>query len=123
MARAREMFIVGRGKLWMISSRPDLLELPQSHLWSQYAWDAKKFDNRAEAKRKARKVGGAVYSFNMANGKTELLKQKIPEGAVCDTCRGYRPWNGVCNNPESEYYGTNVSYQDVCEDWGGKASG
>jgi hypothetical protein len=118
MGKTTEKFIVGRGRLWLKNGRPDLDTILGGCNWSQYVSDAKKFDCRQEAKRKARKVGGVVYRFYPFTWKVELLQQKIPEGAVCNTCRGYRAWDGTCINPESEYYRVNVSYQDVCEEWG-----
>lgn len=123
MAQAVEKYIIGRGRLWLKGGRPDIDEMLGGCEWSQYVSDAKKYSERYEAKRKARRVGGVVYRFNPATWKAELLQQKIPEGAICDTCWGYRAWDGACINPESEFYRVNVSYQDVCEDWGNKANG
>ena len=117
MAKLPEQFIIGKGREWLMSSRPDILELPHSHVWSRYTYDAKRFEDRREAKRKARAVGGAVFRFDFLNGKTELIQQKIPEGAVCDSCHWWSGWDGLCRNGASENYRAPTSMNDVCEEW------
>ena len=123
MVKVPEFFIVRKDGLWLVSGRPDLLQLPNSHTFSQYTYDAKKFNSRYEAKRKARKIGGEVWKFIPALGKTELVTVKPPEGAKCDNCRKWTPFDGICRNPESENYRDPVSMENVCDDWEGKSGG
>lgn len=117
MVIVEDKYIVGKDGRWMKSSRPDLLRIPTGNLWSIYVSDAKRFDTRQEAKRKARMVGGSVWRFNPATcTKTEVVTV-IPEGAKCDNCRKWTPFDGVCRNPDSEYYREPVSMEDVCDEW------
>ena len=120
MARVEDKYIVGKGREWLKSSRPDLLQLPESILFSIYIHDAKQFDTRREARRKARKIGGTVWQFNPATGNKTEVVVTIPKGAKCDNCRTWTPYDGVCKNTESEYYREPVSMDDVCEEWEGK---
>jgi hypothetical protein len=120
MVKVADKFIVSKGKEWLMCDRQDFLELPHSHVYSIYVYDAKKFDTRLEAKRYARKVGGKVWTFNQATGNRKELVSTVPVDADCDKCLWYRPWDGTCRNPESEYYKEPVSYQDICEDWEAK---
>lgn len=121
MARVEEQWIVRKGKEWLMSSRPDLLTLPHAHIFSLYVYDSRRFSNRSDAKRTARKIGGTVWKFIPATGRYEEWLPKIPKGAKCDTCAGYTPYNGVCRNPESEYYKEPVGMNDLCDEWREKA--
>ena len=123
MAKIEEFFIVGKGRDWLISNRPDVLRLPNAHIWSQHIYDAKRFENRRDARKKAREVGGKIWLFCPATGKKSEVTVTLPEGAVCDTCRGYTPYDGICRKPESEYYREPVSYMGVCEEWEEKDRG
>lgn len=123
MATIQDKYIVGKGREWLKSSRPDLLALPQASLFSIYVHDAKQFDTRREAKRAARKIGGTVWQFNPVTGKRTEMVVVIPPGAKCDNCRKWTPYDGICRNPESEYYREPVSMEDVCEEYGNKADG
>lgn len=120
MAKIREKYIVRKGHGWLKSSRPDLLEMPVSNMFSPYMYDAKEYDTRKEAKKAALKIGGEVWAFIRVTGWKELSWRKPPEGAVCDTCRKYTGYDGQCKNPLSEYYRTGVSIVDVCDEWTGK---
>lgn len=120
MVMVADKFIVSKGKEWLKCTRPDILELSHDHVYSISAYDAKKFDTRQEAKRYARKIGGKVWAFNPATGNKTEIVNVVPEGANCDKCKWYRPLDGTCRNPESEYYKEPVSYQDICEDWEAK---
>ena len=117
MVKVAEVFIVGKGKRWLMTLRADIQELPAAHVWSAYAYDAAKFDKKGDAKRKARRVEGEVYSFIPATGKIEKVIREVPEGAVCDSCWGYVPYNGKCRNKESEFCGEYVSCNDCCDEW------
>lgn len=120
MVKVPEVFVVRKGREWLQSSRPDLIGAKLEYIWSPYLYNAKQLSSRSEARIKARKTGGTVYRFNPVTGDAVSLKRELPPGAICDTCRGYTAWDGACINPESEYYRTNVSYMDVCEDWRAK---
>jgi len=115
-----DKYVVRKGKEWLMSSRPDLLELPHKHVFSQYVNDAKRFETRKEARRKAKMIGGTVWTFNPVTGKHAESVIQIPAGAKCDNCYGYRPITGLCLNGDSEYYGVPVSMDDICEDWEGQ---
>ena len=123
MARVEDKYIVAKGREWLMSGRPDLLELPHAHVFSIYIHDAKQFDSRREAKKRARKVGGTVWVFNPVTGKREECVSAVPPGAKCDTCRKWTPYDGVCRNPDSENYRVPVSMEDVCDEWGDKEDG
>lgn len=117
MVKLPDVYVIGKGREWLQSNGTDMPDIPQKCTWSQYLYNAKRFESRFEAKRKARIIGGAVYRFDPLNGKAEPLKREPPKGAICDNCRGYIHFDGTCRNPESEYYRVNVSYRDVCEEW------
>ena len=117
MARVVEKYIVRKGRDWLRSSRPDLIDIPIANLFSVYLNDAKEFDTRKDAKKTAKKVGGEVWLFVRATGRHELVWQKPPDGAVCGGCRRYAGWDGECKNPHSENYRTPVSTKDSCDEW------
>ena len=123
MVIAEDKYIVGKDGQWMKSSRPDLLRISTGNLWSIYVNDAKRFNTRQEAKRKARMVGGVIWRFNPVTGKLKEATVTIPAGAKCDSCGRYALWDGTCRSPESEYYREPVSFEDVCDEWEGKANG
>ena len=111
------MFIIRKGREWLKSSRPDLLEIPYAHLFSGYLYDAKEFETRKEALRTAKRIGGEVWRFFRVTGKRELVWTPPPKDAKCDNCRKYTGYDGSCKNPESEYYKVPVSLSDVCDEW------
>ena len=117
MARIVEKYIVGKGREWLKSSRPDLLEIPMGNLFSVYLNDAKEFDTRKEAKQKAKKVGGEVWLFIRVTGYHEKVWTNPPDGAKCGGCRRYTGWDGECKNPNSEHYRVPVSVEDSCDEW------
>ena len=123
MVKVPDQYIVGKGGQWLKSSRPDLLRVPTDNLWRIYVHDAKRFNTRQEAKRKARMVGGTIWLFNPATGSKSEIVSAIPPGAKCDNCRKWTPFDGVCRNPESENYREPVSMEDVCEEWEDKEHG
>ena len=118
-----DKYVVRKGKEWLMSSRPDILELPHKHVFSVYVNDAKRYDTRREARRMARRIGGTVYTFNQATGRYAECVVVIPKGAKCDNCRKWTPYDGICRNPDSEMYREYVSMDDVCEEWEDKADG
>ena len=120
MARIVEKFIVRKGRDWLRSSRPDLIDIPIANLFSVYLNDAKEFDTRKDAKKTAKKVGGEVWLFVRATGRHELVWQKPPDGATCGTCRKYAGYDGECKKPESEFYRVPVSITDCCDEWEGQ---
>ena len=123
MVRVADQYIVGKNGKWLKSSRPDLLRVPTDGLWSIYVHDAKRFNTRQEAKRKARMVGGTIWLFNPATGSKSEIVSVIPPGAKCDNCRKWTPFDGICRNPESEYCREPVSMEDVCDEWEEKEHG
>ena len=124
MVKIPEVYVVGKGTEWLMSSRPDILQIPHAHIFSRSIYDAKKMDLLKDAKRLAKKVGGEVWKFIPATGKKEKIDfRALPAGAKCDNCRTWTPYNGVCRNPESEYYHTAVSMKDVCDEWEAKEDG
>ena len=123
MVKVPECWIVKKDRLWLMTSRKEDLTKPKSHLWSANTYDAERFCRIHDAKRMAVATGGCVWKFTPATGKAELSVPALPEGAKCDTCRTYIPYDGGCRNPESEFYRTTVSMNDVCADWRGKDNG
>ena len=121
MAEIVMQYIVRKDKRWLMSGRPDVLDMPPAHVFSPSMYDAQRFDRRADASRAARRIGGTVYKFWPALGKFEAYTAELPCGAKCDNCRMWRPYDGVCRHPDSEYYRTQVSMNDVCDEWGKKA--
>jgi len=114
-----DVYIVGKGKEWLISYRPDILQMPHNHMWSKYMWDAKKFQSCKDARKRAKQYGGEVYRFNSVSGKAEPVKHTVPE--ICDTCRRYTPLDGTCKNKHSEYYMVPVGTKDSCDEWEDRA--
>lgn len=121
MAKVERFYIVGKDGKWLKSSRPDVIEIPYSNLFSIYVNDAKRFEERPErkraAKKLARRVGGDVWLFCPATCSKELIWTRPPEYARCDNCQTYAGYDGECKNPESEFYRTPVSIEDVCDEW------
>lgn len=121
MVKVADKYIVSKGKEWLKCDRNDLLNLSHDHVYSNSVYDAKQFDTIFDAKRKARKIDGKIWSFNPATGSRTEIICRIPEGAKCGLCRWDTPMNGNCRNPVSEYYREAVSCDDVCEEWEAKA--
>lgn len=117
MARVEDKYIVSKGNQWLKQVRRDLLPLPVSYGFSASIYDAKQFKTRQEAKRSARRIGGKIWLFNPATGARQEIISQVPSGAKCDDCKGYTPYDGVCRDPDSEYYREAVSMDDVCEEW------
>lgn len=114
---AQEYFIVGKDREWLMTSREDLIGTPHAHLFSRSIYDSRKFDDIRAAAHYARIIRGEIWKFTPATGKKEKIDWKIPEGAKCDTCRYYCPFDGCCRKPGSDFYRVPVSYLDACEDW------
>ena len=110
-----DVYIVGKGQEWMVSFRPDLLQMPRNHMWSVNRWDAKRFRDCKDARKRAKEYCGKVYRFSMVTGRAEPMEQ--PKEQICDTCRMYTAFDGACKNGSSEYYGVPVSIRDSCGAW------
>ena len=123
MAKVSEKFIIRKDGDWLRSSRPDMVNVPLANLFSPYIYDAKEYDSRKRAKKKAMEIGGEVWVFVRATGLRELSWKKPPEGAKCGNCRMYAAYDGECKNPKSEYHRTAVSIGDECDEWEGKEVG
>ena len=118
MVKVPEYWIVKKGRQWLMTTRQEELGSPKAHIWSVNTYDAARFEFIREAKRMAWEVGGIVFRFIPATGRIEQVTHELPEGACCDGCETYVPYDGKCRNPESEYYGECVScFEGLCREW------
>lgn len=108
--------MIGRGREWL-QKCGDSTDRRPGNAWDQYLYDARRFTSRSEARQQARKAGGTVYRFDPLSGDVSPLAPEAPDGSLCDRCRGYSAWSGMCVNPKSEFFRVNVSYTDVCAEW------
>ena len=118
MVKVPEYWIVKKGRQWLMTTRHEDLSSPKAHIWSINTYDAAKYEQIRDAKRMAWEVGGVVYRFIPATSRVEQVTFPLPEGACCDQCETYVPFDGKCRNPESEYYGECVScFEGLCCEW------
>lgn len=120
MVKVPEYWIIKKDGQWLMTSRSVLADRADMYVFSNYTYDAERYEFKRDAKRMAEKVGGCVYRFVPAISKVEQVTFPLPEGAKCDICRSYTPFDGICRNPESEYYQVPVSCKDCCCDWRAK---
>ena len=103
MVKVPEYWIVKKGRQWLMTTRHEDLSSPKAHIWSINTYDAAKYEQIRDAKRMAWEVGGVVYRFIPATSRVEQVTFPLPEGACCDNCETYVPFDGKCRNCGASY--------------------